>query len=594
LTHFPSRVAALTGAAIIAIALPANAARLTTAASARIIQPAIVRYDIKDLGLAPASTRVDIAVSLNYRNQTELTHLVELQSTKGSPLYRHFLTPAQFAAEFAPAATSYARIAQTLQAAGFRVTRTYANRTMIDAAGTVAAAAGLFKTQLHLVLQRSHGVRYANASAAAVPASLSGDVLTVAGLDNLVKMRTHALRAAAPNSVRPSDNSVAGAPIERTSGGQFAGIYPTGLAKAYKYPSQAGFTGAGQAIGIVMDSDVPDSDLNTFWKAAKINRTGKLRRIPVDGYPGINADGGETALDVEMSSGLAPAADVDLYLVADLSDPSVEDGYNLILNQHAVQVVSSSFGDCELDDIPLAIATENLALQGVAEGITFMAASGDFGGYCGNVAPDGSLYYEADTVFNPASDPHFLAVGGTALQIDPKTGARISETAWGPGGANYGGGGGVSSYFARPAYQNRVKGMAVVPNVVAVPPSVQPNVGFAGRNTPDISFDASLDDGSYVAIYDTVDGGWVGYGGTSVSSPECAALIAEINQEVRSTVGFVNPMLYGVFTGLGFAPQGVYGGLYYDVTNGTIGAGWSAAPGYDQATGIGSINNASL
>jgi subtilase family serine protease len=112
-----------------------------------------------------------------------------------------------------------------------------------------------------------------------------------------------------------------------------------------------------------MDSDVPDSDLKTFWKAAKINRTGKLRRIPVDGYPGINADGGETALDVEMSSGLAPAADVDLYLIADLSDPSVEDGYNLILNQHAVQVVSSSFGDCELDDLPLAIATENLALK---------------------------------------------------------------------------------------------------------------------------------------------------------------------------------------------------------------------------------------
>jgi subtilase family serine protease len=160
-----------------------------------------------------------------------------------------------------------------------------------------------------------------------------------------------------------------------------------------------------------MDSDVPDSDLKTFWKAAKINRTGKLRRIPVDGYPGINADGGETALDVEMSSGLAPAADVDLYLIADLSDPSVEDGYNLILNQHAVQVVSSSFGDCELDDLPLAIATENLALQGVAEGITFMAASGDFGGYCGNVAPDGSLYYEADTVFNPASDPPPVSPG---------------------------------------------------------------------------------------------------------------------------------------------------------------------------------------
>ncbi len=586
-------LATFAGSAIVSIAAPASAAHLSSAPVSRLITSAVVRHDLRDLGVAPAATKVNITVALNYRNAAELTRLVDLQGTPGSPLFRHYLTPAQFAAEFGPTPASYGRVAQSLTAAGFRVTRTYRNRTMIDATGTAAAATGLFKTEIHRVLQTKHGIRYANATAASVPASIAGDVLTVSGLDNLIKIKTSSL--VFQHSHPGGKGHDTGAPIERIDEYGFEGYYPTAYAKAYQFPSQAGYTGLGQSIGIVMDSDIPQSDLVAFWQAAQIKRTGNINRITVDTYPGYQAatgDEGEAELDVQQSSSLAPGADVDLYMIADLSDPSVEDGYNLILDQHAVQVVSSSFGTGELDDIPFAIATENVAIQGAAEGMTFMSVAGDWGAYAPGVAADGSLYYEPYGVVIPGADPHFLSVGGTQLQADPKTGARISETAWNwDPTVDLGGGGGVSSYFPRPFYQNNVGGMANVPNVTIAPPSPQINRGFAGRNVPDISFNSAYVPTAYTAFYESDIGGWYEVAGTSVASPVASALVAEWNQELHTQVGFVNPWLYASFDVFGFAPQGVYGGLFFDITSGNTGLQWNATRGYDQTTGIGSINN---
>jgi kumamolisin len=197
-------------------------------------------------------------------------------------------------------------------------------------------------------------------------------------------------------------------------------------------------------------------------------------------------------------------------------------------------------------------------------------------------------------VSNPASDPHFLAVGGTTLTINAKTGVRTSETAWTPGGADGGGGGGVSSYWARPSYQNGVSGIDKVPSIKVKPPDSQPKSGFAGRNVPDISLDASNGEASYIAVYDTPDGGWTGYGGTSVSNPCFAALLTEQNQQKKSLAGYADPALYSAFTDGGKKPGGVYGSEFHDITSGSIGSGWSARTGYDQATGIGSIFNGSL
>jgi kumamolisin len=179
------------------------------------------------------------------------------------------------------------------------------------------------------------------------------------------------------------------------------------------------------------------------------------------------------------------------------------------------------------------------------------------------------------------------------LTIDPTTGARISETAWGPGGDSGGAGGGVSSYWPLPSYQKGVDGIAVVPTIKVKPPGTQPKSGFAGRNVPDIALDASDRGTSYVAIY-YARGGWTAGGGTSVASPMYAALIADQNQQKNALSGVANYALYAAYTNKGAQPAGIYGTQFFDVTSGSIGAGWTAKTGYDQATGIGSVLNGAL
>ncbi len=572
------------------VALLASVFLSATAANAANL-PATPARGLIDLGRASPDTQIRLAVTLAYRDQAGLDALVQAIATPGSPQYHQYMTAEQFNARFAPTPEDHAAVIAALQRAGLQVARTYENRTVIDVTGSAQAMEAYFGTEIHSVSQEGHGTRYANLTPATMPAELAGSVRTILGLDNLVRMHVYNKRVATVPKGQPNAKTAA-QPIERTSGGSFAGIYPGGLAAAYKFPSLSGTTGTGHNIGIVIDSDISNSDLSTFWKAAGVTRTGTFTRVLVDGSnPGVNADVGETAIDTETTSGLNPGSNIAVYLVTSLADTPIEDAYNQAVSAHVVDVVSSSFGGCEPDDTPFATATNMIAEQGAAKGITFTASSGDAGGDCEDETAQGKVYYEPDIVSTPAADPYFVAVGGTALKINATTGARTSETAWTPGGANGGGGGGVSSFWALPSYQSGVTGIAVVPTITVKSPDSQPKSGFKGRNVPDISMDGSNATGSYIAVYDTSDGGWTGYGGTSVANPIFASLVAQQNEKTGSAAGFLNTALYATYTSNGSKPAGVYGTDFYDVTSGSIGAGWSAKAGFDQATGIGTILN---
>jgi subtilase family serine protease len=586
------RVLTFSAALLAGSALVASAAAV---AQTQFNANAITRPDVTDLGPAPASTQVKLAFTLNYRDKAALDDLVVQQGLPGSPQYHQFLTPAQFAARFGPTQGDHDQVVAALQRAGFTIVGTYSNRTVIDAAAAAGVVGAYFHTQIHQVSQAAHGLRYANATPAVLPAEIAANVSTVLGLDNVVKVRTHNKAALYYiDAMRQPDaapaGSVAAEPIERIVGGHFAGIYPNGLSIAYDFPAQHGFTGGDKNLAIVIDSDIANSDLTTFWTAAGVTRKGSITRVLVNGInPGVNGDSPETAIDTETTSSLAPAANIFLYLTSSLADAPIEDAYNKAVDGNGVGVVSSSFGGCELADTPFASATDAIAEQGAALGITFTASTGDAGGYCEDETAGGKLFYSPDIVSTPASGPHFLAIGGTKLTINATTGARVSESAWGPGGSSGGGGGGVSSFWAKPSYQTGVTGIAVVPTITVTSPDFQPNSGFAGRNLPDISLDAANTTGSYIAVYVTLEGGWTGYGGTSVSNPVFAALITEQNQKNGGRSGLVNPALYATFTNNGAKPAGVYGVDFYDITSGSIGAGWTAKAGYDQTTGIGSI-----
>lgn len=326
------------------------------------------------------------------------------------------------------------------------------------------------------------------------------------------------------------------------------GWYATGVAKAFDFPVQHGCNGAGQTVAVEIDTPITTSDVNTYLSSAGVTRTGTITNVAVDG--GGNASSSdyvETALDVETIAGLAPGANIRVYNFPDLSSQSIEDGYNQAVSDGIATVVNSSFGGCETSDTAFTNTTNSIAQQAAAKGMTFAASSGD----------SGSNECTSQGVSAPASDPYFTAVGAVNFTSNSTTGALTSITAGTDSSNGFSSGGGYSRIFAVPSYQSGISG-----------------VNSSGRNNPDISLP-----GVGVAVYASSQGGWMKVDGTSWSSPEFTALMAEVNQLRGTHFGFVNPNLYTLFKNTGYTD-------YTDVTSGSNGA-YTAVTGYDMVTGIG-------
>jgi len=331
----------------------------------------------------------------------------------------------------------------------------------------------------------------------------------------------------------------------KASGG---GWLATGVAKAFDFPVQHGCNGAGQTVAVEIDTPILTSDVSAYLSAAGVTQTGTITNVAVDGGGNSSSsDYGETALDVETISGLAPGANIRVYNFPDLSSQSIEDGYNKAVSDNIASVVNSSFGGCESGDTAFTNTTNTIAQQAAAKGITFAASSGDSGSAeCGSGTPG---------VSSPSSDPYFVAVGAVNFTSNSSTGALLTITAGVDSANGFSSGGGFSKIFAVPSYQSGISG-----------------VNAGGRNNPDISLP-----GVSVAVWD--HGSQATYDGTSWSSPEFTALMAEVNQLRGTHYGFVNPNLYALFKNTGYAD-------YTDVTSGSNGA-YSAVTGYDLVTGIG-------
>jgi subtilase family serine protease len=557
-----------TGVALFALApIAAFAASAQTAVAP--IAAAVPREIYRDLGLALPQTPISIAVTLTYRRADELERLIALQSDPHSPLYRHWLTSAQFNAAFAPTPVQYAQVAASLHRAGFTVTQTFANRTTIDAQGTVAAASRYFDTRIDRVAQPGYGERYVNVTPAYVPADVRGLVFAVNGLHDLAIVHTDYRR------VQPGSGSsqalrryAASAPKlfgPVSSGTLLAGYGPLAFTKGYDAPIERDRKddGTGQTAGIVIDADYLDTDLAGYLKYFGVQRTGPATiRVAVDGGPKskyFNTDSVEATLDAESLVGVSPGVKLYVYEMPEFSvakNPvkDITDAYTKAVDQNKVDTLNSSFTICESSDPSGSKAWDHLAQQGATLGITFHASSGDHGAYaCGN----------GGGVSAPASSPHVLAVGGTTL-LDNASGAYQAEAAWD------GSGGGISLYFTFPSYQNHVA-----------------NTNPVGRNLPDVAFDA--DPVSGTALY--YGGTWNSLddpiGGTSLASPLCGALLAQIEQvDGGKRLGLVAATLYSLQSG-GYEQSGKT--EFHDVIVGSNGM-YYARTGYDLVTGIGSFD----
>lgn len=259
-------------------------------------------------------------------------------------------------------------------------------------------------------------------------------------------------------------------------------------------------------------------------------------------------------LDIEIAGAIAPDARIVVYFAPN-TDAGFLDAITTAVHDktHKPSVISISWGGPESSWTQQSLTAYDQAFQAAAAmGVTICAASGDSGSSDG--VNDG-----ADHVDFPASSPYILACGGTSLQA--AKGTIAGEVVWNNGVGHGAGGGGVSSFFALPPWQ---EGLQATTGSGAASP-------LRNRGVPDISGDADPQTG-----YDVrVDGQDAVFGGTSAVAPLWAGLIARINAAKGSSVGYIHPQLYKNPAAL------------LDVTQGNNGD-FAAATGWDACTGLGS------
>lgn len=302
--------------------------------------------------------------------------------------------------------------------------------------------------------------------------------------------------------------------------------------------------GTGQNVGVWEFDGYQQDNISTYDQQYSLDATAP-ETVSVDGanYDSAPTDGQiEVELDIEVIHAIAPKAAQFVY-EAPNSDAGETDMANQIVSDAKVNTVSISWGACEAARDPAEMtAVDSAFAQGASQGIGWYSASGDDGSAdCTRSTGD-----TGDAVDFPASSPSVTGVGGTNLDA-----ASGDETAWD------GSGGGTSTVFDKPAWQTS---------------------DGDKRTVPDVSSDA--DPNSGYAIYSA--GQWETVGGTSAAAPMWAGFSALYGQASGSPLGAANEALYGT-NGTGFK----------DVTSGSNGS-FSAGPGYDQVTGLGSYNAGDL
>ncbi len=584
-----------------------------------------------DAGRLPASTQIQ-GISLYFNRsaaqEADLKKLIAAQQNPSSPQFHQWLSPDQFAARFGMAASDLEKVQSWLEQQGFSIDSVARSRNAIHFSGNAGQVEQSFSTEMHSYLV--NGVKhFAPSTALSVPARLGPVVQSVRNLDDFrPRAKVHLDRKARPKPAYTQEGNY--------------GIFfaPGDIDLQYDITKEynAGYTGSGQSIVVIGQSEISLSDIENFQSAAGLPvKDPTLILVPGTGSMSYSTgDEAESDLDLEWSGAIAKGATITLVYTGGNQNYGAFDSLQYAIDQKIGNIISSSYGDCETD---LGGQTLESSLeQAASQGQTVMSAAGDDGST--DCAEDTNLtttQQQALAVDYPASSPYVTGVGGTEISqanaeymtvpssywegagsSDVVTSLLqvVPEQAWnedatclsyysGTGTPICSGGGGASALFDKPSWQAGVPGIP----------------GDGKRDVPDLSLNAAIYNPGYVfcssdqTAWDTADGqsgsctsGFEnsanGYlfltaaGGTSFATPIFAGMVAIINQQQGYTTGqgLINKTLYTLAS-----DATTYASAFRDITtgnndcdsgssfcSGTI--GFAAGTGYDQATGLGTVD----
>lgn len=572
-----------------------------------------------DAGRVPAGARLNgitIAFSRSASQQAELDALLAAQQDPASPSYHKWLTPDQFAARFGMAQADIDKVSGWLERQGFTVDSVNRSRNAIRFSGSVGQVESAFQTQMHYydVAGEKH---FAPSTSLSIPAAFAG---VVGAVRNLSDFRPHAQHIVAK-----------GAFTSGISGSVF--FAPGDIVTAYDIkPLYSGGTdGTGQTIAIMGQSYVTVNDIEAFQSAAGLTKKDPaLVLVPGTGNDGtiFSGDESESDLDLEWSSAIAPGADVVFVYTGSNTAYGVFDSTSYAIDNKIGNIISLSYSTCETELTSANLTSlESMFQQAASQGQTVMAASGDTGSTaCSGFTNLTSAQQTAIAVSYPASSAYVTGVGGTEITSKEIKGGSNYSTYWSTNGSNdvvnslikyipevawndssssglSSTGGGTSALVTRPSWQAGVPGI--------------PSGTF--RLVPDISFYSSPGLPGYLYCTSDTHGWFAGQtgscgsgfrasttdtsltvaGGTSFATPIFAGMVALLNQKLNYTTGqgLINKTLYSVAS-----DSAKYASAFHDVPSGnnnctggstlcgSTTGGFAAGTGYDEVTGLGSLD----
>jgi subtilase family serine protease len=596
-----------------------------------------------DAGAVPADLPIEhITIVLNRapQRQQAFEQFLRDQQNSGSSDYHHWLTPAQIGQRFGVSSHDIAAVTGWLKSQGLQVDSVSNSRQRITFSGSSSAVGTAFATEMHYFTVNGEK-RISVNSEPQIPSALAGVINSIRGLYTVTLYPQHKSESVQQRLHNEAYNL--GAQPEGSgfscNGVPCNVVFPADFALIYNLNGvTGGINGAHQTIAIIGRSGVCPFDIINFASAAAITANIPSTITPGTAPPppvcsgAASKDQSEATLDVTRSGSIAQGAGLDLVISA---STATADGIQ-IATEYVVDnplpgvphIMSISFGSCEAESGQAGVQFWNSLFSDAAgQGMSVFVSSGDTGA-AGSGSQAGCEAAFAPPQPNQVLSPNSLCSSGFATCVG---GTEFADTAnpsqyWSPTNGNgfesalsyipegawnepmngvafqvAGTGGGVSAFVATPSWQ--------VGN--GVPPA------RAGRYTPDVAFTASVHDAYFGCLAGnnqcSPTTSFTIFAGTSAAAPDMAGITALLNQKQGSAQGLLNPNLYalagtpanGVFNDVTVATSGVTNcvvttpSMCNNSTPGTTGltgglSGYLVTPGFDEATGLGSINIANL